>query len=450
MLWRAGFSVVLVLAVLLTNRNAAAQQSALWSGFEGEAAQSVTVPGFDSLAQQPVEQVYGSHLNLPQFADQLEHSGVFQSAPPQVYQSQFGDVHQSAPQSFPVQHSQVSQCGPTGCGNRFCLGCRNRSNGWESYGPGQHLGLPRTPTVNDYRLRVNDEIEFVFQANRIQSPQQYRLTIGDTVRVVSAADERLNASSLESGVSIMSDGTISLDIIGPVFAANRTISELQEELNRRYEEFVSNPSITITGISTDTRLRDFLNSVDARAGAGGQSRTARVTRDGTLRLPLIGAVRVVGLTLDELEREVNSRFNLQVPGVRVSVVLSEQAPQFIYVLGEVLEPGQFELNGPTTVTQALALAGGWRNGGKLNEIIVFRRDQDWRLMGLRVNLREGFTARGPLQSDDVWLRDSDVVLIPKRPIVHLADAIELYFTRTLYALFPSELGVFDAQTVNTN
>ena len=128
----------------------------------------------------------------------------------------------------------------------------------------------------------------------------------------------------------------------------------------------------------------------------------------------------------------------------------KRQPQFIYVLGEVLEPGQFELNGPTTVTQALALAGGWRNGGKLNEIIVFRRDQDWRLMGLRVNLREGFTARGPLQSDDVWLRDSDVVLIPKRPIVHLADAIELYFTRTLYALFPSELGVFDAQTVNTN
>ncbi len=297
---------------------------------------------------------------------------------------------------------------------------------------------------------MNDEIEFVFQANRVQSAQQYRLMIGDTVRVVSTADERLNAASQESGISIMSDGTISVDILGPVYAANRTISELQAELNMRYSEHINNPSITITGISTDTRTRDFLNSVDARAGAGGQSRLARVTRDGTLRLPLIGAVRVVGLSLDELEREVNSRFSLQVPGVRVSVVLSQQAPRFIYVLGEVDEPGRFELEGPTTVTQAIALAGGWNNGGKLKEIIVFRRDQDWRLMGLRVNLNRGLNprTRGPLATDDVWLRDSDVVLIPKRPIVHLADAIELYFTRTLYALFPSELGVFDAQSVN--
>lgn len=328
---------------------------------------------------------------------------------------------------------------------------RPRMIPWENYGPGEYLGPHRTAHVQDYRLRVNDEIEFVFQADRTQTAQPYRLSIGDTIRVVSATDERVNVASQRDGIAIMSDGTVSLDIIGPVFAANRTINELQKELNQRYAEVLdAEPKITVSGIQTDTKLRDFLNSVDARASAGGLARTARVTVDGTLRLPLIGAVRVVGLTLDELEREVNSRFNLQVPGIQVSVVLAEQAARFIYVMGEVETPGRFELNGPTTVMQAVALAGGWQNGGKLRQIVVFRRDIEWRLMALRLNLRSALNGRDPVLTDDIWLRDSDVVLIPKRPIVHLADAIELYFTRTLYALFPSELGVFDAQSVNAN
>ena len=116
----------------------------------------------------------------------------------------------------------------------------------------------------------------------------------------------------------------------------------------------------------------------------------------------------------------------------------------------VEEPGRFELNGPTSITQAIALAGGWNNGGNLKQVIVFRRDQQWQLMALRLNLRRGLNGLDPLLNEEIWLRDSDVVLIPKRPIVHVADAIELYFTRTLYALFPSELGVFDAQSVNAN
>ncbi len=343
-----------------------------------------------------------------------------------------------------------AQQGGQRCNKKFCR-CKEKKIPWENYGVGEYIGPHRTPHVSDYRLRVDDEVEFVFQANRTQSAGQYRLSIGDIVRVVSATDERLNAVSQEEGIAIMSDGTISLDIIGTVYAANLTIDELTKELDERYAEHVdSHPRITVSGISTDTRLRDFLNSVDARAGTGGQSRQARVTADGTLRLPLIGAVRVVGLTLDELEREVNGRFNSQVPGVHVSVVLAQQAPRFMYVMGEVEEPGRFELNGPTSITQAIALAGGWNNGGNLKQVIVFRRDQQWQLMALRLNLRRGLNGLDPLLNEEIWLRDSDVVLIPKRPIVHVADAIELYFTRTLYALFPSELGVFDAQSVNAN
>ena len=433
--WSAAFYAALLLAFCVFGNQTASAQQGFCPDCQGHQIQG--------------HQIQGQQIQTHQFDAGL-HGG----------NQQWSNAGCNCAQSTHGQHGQ--QPGPFKfyCGvNEYTAekpcARNNWSNGheipWEQFGPGEYIGPHRTPHINEYRLRVGDQIEFVFQANRAQTAQQYRLSIGDTIRVVSATDERVNIASQENGLSIMSDGTVSLDIIGTVFAANRTISELQEELNTKYAEFFdSEPRITVTGIRTDTKLSDFLNSVDARAGSGGQSRNARVTVDGTLRLPLIGAVRVVGLTLDELEREVNSRFNVQVPGVHVSVVLSEQAPRFAYVMGEVDEPGRFELDGPTTVTQAIALAGGWLNGGNLRQIVVFRRDNDWRLMALRINLKHGLNGLDPVPVDEIWLRDSDVVLIPKRPIVHIADAIELYFTRTLYALFPSELGVFDAQSVNAN
>lgn len=431
----AALLVTICISIVVLGNQAVAQQSP-WPGFEhlqttNPSPQSYPVQ--PQLSQAVGPQIYGSHVQPQQHPTQTIVASGYHS----------GQAEHTL-QCATCQHSGK------GCTDRSC-GCQSGLVPWEDYGVGEYIGPHRTPHINDYRLRVNDQIEFVFQANRAQSVNQYRLSIGDTIRVVSATDERLNAVSQENGISIMSDGTISLDIIGTVFAANRTINELQAELNVKYAKHLeANPRITVSGINTDTRLRDFLSSVDARAGSGGQARTARVTADGTLRLPLVGAVRVIGLTLDELEREINGRFNVQVPGVHVSVVLAEQAPSFIYVMGEVNEPGRFELNGPTSVMQAVALASGWQNGGNLRQIVVLRRDQNWRLMALRLNLRRGLNGQDSDPLDEIWLRDSDVLLIPKRPIVHVADAVELYFTRTLYALFPSELGVFDAQSVNAN
>jgi polysaccharide export outer membrane protein len=37
--------------------------------------------------------------------------------------------------------------------------------------------------------------------------------------------------------------------------------------------------------------------------------------------------------------------------------------------------------------------------------------------------------------DDIWLRDSDIVLVPKMPVQRLSELIDLYFTRTAYSVF---------------
>ncbi len=310
---------------------------------------------------------------------------------------------------------------------------------WEAFAFGEYIGPARGPHVPVYRVRVDDDLEFVYQLTREQMFQPYRLGVGDQIRISSSADESLNQGNSTDPIEILPDGSISLRLIGRVLAARKTIEELQDELNERYKAFFAegaDPAIIVSGTRTDTRLQDLINAVDARFGSGGQARPATVSPDGTVQLPMLGAIPAAGLSLDELEREVNMRYRELIHGVEVTPLLTTRASRFVYVLGEVAEPGRFTMEAPTTAMQAIALAGGWNPGGNLRQIVVFRRDHNWRLMAIRLDLSGGLWGKRPMPSDEIWLRDSDIVLVPKMPIQRIADAVDLYFTQSFYGIFP--------------
>ncbi|NQT38308.1 MAG: SLBB domain-containing protein, partial [Planctomycetes bacterium] len=172
------------------------------------------------------------------------------------------------------------------------------------------------------------------------------------------------------------------------------------------------------------------------AGLGGQTRLARVTPEGTIALPAIGSVGVQGLTLAQLQRELNQRYRRVVEGIEVVPVLARRAPRYVYVLGEVAGPGRFEMTGPTTLTQAISMAGGWNVGARLNQIVVFRRGDDWRLLATAIDLKAALHGNQPSPPGEIWLSDSDVVVIPKSPIRRVDDFLEMIFTRRVHGIFP--------------
>ena len=306
---------------------------------------------------------------------------------------------------------------------------------WEAFGYGEYIGPHRSPAVGEYRLRVDDTLELVYLLTREETVDPYQLYVGDVIQINSAIDASLN----QTLVNILPDGTISLSLIGQVRAAGKTVVDLQAELNERYKKFVKNPSIIIQVTSSETPLNDLLNSVDARFGQGGQGRQAVVSPDGTIQLPLVGNVPAIGLTLNELGREINARYRQRLKGIGVTPILTQRAPRYIYVVGEVGTPGRFELTGPTSAMQAVALAGGWGVGGNTRQIVVFRRDCNWRLTATKLDLGGALLGKNPQPSDEIWLRDSDIVLIPKRPIQRLSEAVNLYLTETLYRIYPRQL-----------
>ena len=342
-------------------------------------------------------------------------------------------------------------CGGAGCGaggkslvgvDQFSQQSPGKESGWanagsvpwEAFGYGEYVGPHRSPHIGEYRLRADDQLEFVYLLTREKSLEPYQLYVGDVIQISSAIDSSLS----QQDIAILSDGTISLSLIGRVRAAGKTVSDLQRELNDKYTKYVKNPAIVVQVTESDTPLRDLIQSVDATAGQGGQVRQATVSPDGTLQLPLVGSVPAIGLTLEEARREVNARYRMKVRGVEVTPILIERAPRFVFVVGEAAQPGRFELTGPTSAMQAIALAGGFQQGGNLRQIVVFRRDQNWRLTATKLDLAGALLGKKPHPSDEIWLRDSDIVLIPKKPIQRINEAVNLYLANALYAIFPQQ------------
>jgi polysaccharide biosynthesis/export protein len=312
---------------------------------------------------------------------------------------------------------------------------------WQSFAQGEYVGHPRTAHVPEYRLRVDDILEFRYRLTRIETGRPYELNVGDELRIESFTDEKINRD-----VTIQPDGSVTLPLLGRVQASRRTPAQLRDDLEESFKKFVKIPAMTVTPVKINTRLEDLRAVVDSRAGAGGQLISARVTPDGTIALPGIGsAVPAQGLSLEELKQEIDQRYArvAQIDGIEVTPRLLDRAPRFVYVLGEVFVPGRFELTGPTTVMQSIAMAGSWKVGSNLKHVVVFRRGDDWRLMATKLDIHGALYGKRPCPADEIWLNDSDIVVVTKQPILQADEWIELVFTRGIYGVVP-----FQGMSVN--
>lgn len=302
---------------------------------------------------------------------------------------------------------------------------------WQSYAQGEYVGPARTAHVSEYRLRVDDELEAIYRVTREPTAKPYELQVGDVIGLQSFADENLNRELI-----VLPDGTVTLRLLGQLRADGQTVEQLQSHIEDLYKKYYKVPAITVTPLKVNTRLEDLRATVDSRYGAGGQGRRARIVPDGTIALPALPKIPAQGLTLTELKKEIDERYARNFPGMEVTAQLVQRAPRYVYVLGEVQLPGRYTLEAPTTVMQAIALAGSWRLGANLNQVVVFRRGDDWQLMATMLDVRGALYGKRPCPADEIWLSDSDIIVVPKSPILVVDDAIELVFTRGIYGVLP--------------
>lgn len=98
----------------------------------------------------------------------------------------------------------------------------------------------------------------------------------------------------------------------------------------------------------------------------------QVRYDGKITMPLIGDIVAAKRTPEQLSQQLEEQIGRFVELAKVTVTIERPNSAQFFVLGKVAQQGAFPYIGALTVAQALALAGGFQEFAKLDQIFVIR------------------------------------------------------------------------------
>jgi polysaccharide export outer membrane protein len=140
------------------------------------------------------------------------------------------------------------------------------------------------------------------------------------------------------------------------------------------------------------------------------SRTLPVRPDGKISLPLVGEVQASGLTASKLQDVITQKLKDYIENPQVNVVVQEVKSRSFNIVGKVLKTGSFDLAKPTSVLDAIALAGGFQDFAKVSKIYVLRRMPDGSQKMLPFNYKQ--VIRGKQLDQNIELQSGDTVVVP--------------------------------------
>jgi len=120
---------------------------------------------------------------------------------------------------------------------------------------------------------------------------------------------------------------------------------------------------------------------------------------------MVGAVQVAGLTMSEVQQELEERFSryLNDPWVVAEIAIHGSRP--VYLLGQFRQPGTHYLERPTSLLQGLSLGGGLSDIANLRSARLIRDGETY-----PVDLR-ALVENGEMRQN-VWLRSGDTIFVP--------------------------------------
>jgi polysaccharide biosynthesis/export protein len=140
------------------------------------------------------------------------------------------------------------------------------------------------------------------------------------------------------------------------------------------------------------------------------SKTIPVRSDGKISLPLAGELQAAGKTPVQLEDDITARLRNFITEPAVTVMVTKINSLKFNVMGEVVKPGSYVLTASTTVVDAIATAGGFRDFAKKKSIYVLHTNQDGTETRLSFNYSQFVKGRNPHQN--VVLQPGDTVVVP--------------------------------------
>jgi len=160
----------------------------------------------------------------------------------------------------------------------------------------------------------------------------------------------------------------------------------------------------------------------------------RIDGDGYVQVPLVGSVHVAGLTIQQVEQELNKRLSTYIRHPQTAVNVKELRSQPVSILGEVNTPGVYQVQGHKTLLEMLSLAGGIRTDAGYS--IRITRQLEWGCIPLpnvtadasrrfsvaEVDLKNIIAAKNP--EENIQIFPHDVISVPKAEMVYVIGEVK--------------------------
>jgi polysaccharide export outer membrane protein len=121
------------------------------------------------------------------------------------------------------------------------------------------------------------------------------------------------------------------------------------------------PTQTVSGYVLGPDDEIVIRGIEGPEATGQPNPPVLIGTNGDITLPLIGHVKAGGLTVEQLETDLNTRFSKFIQEPQIAVTVTEFRSQPVSVFGAVSKPGVIQLRGRQTLYEVLSMAGGPRD-----------------------------------------------------------------------------------------
>jgi polysaccharide biosynthesis/export protein len=140
------------------------------------------------------------------------------------------------------------------------------------------------------------------------------------------------------------------------------------------------------------------------------SHSVPVRSDGKISMPLVGELQAAGRTPFQLEENITAELRRYITEPQVTVIVQQTNSLKFNILGQVTKPGSYPLTGGTTIVDAVAAAGGFRDFAKKKGIYILRQDGNGNETRIPFNYDQYIKGKNTAQN--IKLKPHDTIIVP--------------------------------------
>jgi protein involved in polysaccharide export with SLBB domain len=165
------------------------------------------------------------------------------------------------------------------------------------------------------------------------------------------------------------------------------------------------------------------------------NQTVTVQPDGFIALKGVPELYAERMTVPEVREAIRQVYATTMHNPAVSVILKDFDKPYFIAAGQVARPGKYELRADTTVTEAVAIAGGFTDRAKHSQVVLFHRVSGELLETRVLNVKHMLRSRN--LTEDIHLKPGDLIFVPQNTISKIrrylpASNLSLYSTPTQF------------------